>query len=195
MPTQEELTAFAERLHARGRENAASNKLRRAAERERLAGHSACAAKHDHYRAGCCPRCTECWGDLPQDAPAIPFAAFSEHDRANYTEEDWAYVAQLDAEWDEYLTNWTPENCRHEFCAITDDNREICEWCSRDVTEPDFPVAEVEIARARAADYDRRMAERASHPNGKTIATEAAVGGAEDQGFKVVAYQAAPEPK
>jgi hypothetical protein len=192
MPTPEDLTAFAERLHAQGRAAAANNKRRRAAERIRLAGHSTCPVKHDHYRADCCPRCTERWGDLPQDAPSVPFESFSDHERANYTEADWALVAQLDAEWSDYLANWTPENCRHEFCAITDDNREICEWCGRDVTEPDFPVAEVEIARERAADYDRRMAERAGRPDGEKAA-EAVADGAKDEKFKVVAYQAAPK--
>ena len=193
MSTQEDLAAFAERLHAWGRETAANRELRQSRERERLAGHSVCADKHDHYRAGCCPRCTERWGDLPADAPSVPFESFFDHEQANYGQEDWARVAQIEADWDEYLINWTPENCRHEFCAITDDNREICEWCGRDVTDPDFPVEQVEIARERAADYDRRMATRTERPDGEASATEGVTGEAKIGPLKVAVYQAAPE--
>lgn len=172
MPTQEELTAYAERLHAWGRNRAFTAKERQAVERARLFGHSACTAKHDHYRAGCCPRCTERWGDLPQNAPAIPYEAFSDHEKANYTEEDWGLVAAVEAEENAYIVSWTPQSCRHEFCAITDENREICERCGRDVTEPDFPVAQIDIARERAADYDRRMAEPAGRPNSEADTAE-----------------------
>ena len=56
MSTQEDLAAFAERLRARGREVAANRELRQSREHERLAGHSVCADKDAHCRAGCCPR-------------------------------------------------------------------------------------------------------------------------------------------
>ena len=143
-------------------------KLRIAAERERLAGHSTCKRRHRHYRANCCPRCTELWAGLPVDAPSIPFGAFSDHSRANYSEKTWAFVESVEADLDEYLANWSPESCRHDLCAITQDNHEICERCGRDVTEPDFPVEQVEIARERLADYDARTAANKGYTEDRT---------------------------
>jgi hypothetical protein len=137
--------------------------LRLQDERERLVGHSSCLERHRHYRAGCCPRCTELWGDLPNNAPSIPWEAISDHRRANYSEETWALVARVEADLDEYQANWTSDNCRHEICAITADNREICARCDRDVTEPDFPVEQAEIARSRLADYEARQAANEDH--------------------------------
>ena len=193
MPTQEELADYAERLHTWARDRIFTARERRAEERARLFGHSACTAKHDHYRVGCCPRCTERWGDLPKNAPGVPFEAFSDHEKANYTEEDWARVAAIEDEQNAYIVAWTPKNCRHEFCAITDDNREICEWCGQDVTEPDFPVEEMEIARERAADYDRRSQEIADRTKGEADTTEGAADGAKNGKSKIMAYQSVPE--
>jgi hypothetical protein len=193
MPTPEELADYAERLHAWARDRIFTARERRAEERARLFGHSACEAKHDHYRAGCCPRCTERWGDLPADAPGVPFEAFSDHEKANYTPEDWARVAQIEDEQNAYVVAWTPATCRHEFCAITDDNREICEWCGDDVTDPDFPIEQIEVARERAADYDRRSQEIAERAKGEANETGDAPSGPKGRKAKVMAYQSAPE--
>ena len=123
---------------------------------EGLEGHSTCEKNHSHYREGCCPVCTAKWGDIPKGAPSVPWHAIEEHDRANWDLETWAIYDQETADWKTYLANWTPENCRHDFCYITDDNHEICQFCHKDVTEFDAPVEAFEEARRRAADWEAR---------------------------------------
>jgi len=121
---------------------------------EGVSGHSNCQLKHRHYQTYCCPVCRAKWGDLPRKALTTPWGAFSEHRKANWDLEEWALYDQEIAEARVYEQNWTLENCQHDLCRITDDNREICDRCNKDVTSADAPIEAFETARARLAEIE-----------------------------------------